>query len=208
MLAIERSLLAVTVTLVCGSCIVTTAPGPAATSTVVAAPVAGGALEYDVDRPGSDYNNFDLNAADPALCMQSCQGDPNCRAFTYVKPGVQGPNPRCWLKNQIPTATPNQCCVSGVVRPEATPVVMTPAPNTGIALEQNTDRPGYDFQNFDLAAPNPQLCADACVRDSNCHSFTYVNPGVQGPSARCWLKNSVAQSVPSNCCVSGVVRPD
>jgi hypothetical protein len=31
-----------------------------------------------------------------------------------------------------------------------------------------------------------------------------VQPGVQGPNARCWLKNSVPPPVASNCCVSGV----
>ena len=72
------------------------------------------ALEMNTDRPGMDYNSFDLAAANPTLCEQACNADPNCRAFTYVKPGVQGANARCWLKNDIPAATPSDCCVSGV----------------------------------------------------------------------------------------------
>lgn len=72
------------------------------------------ALESNIDRPGMDYSNFDLASADPSLCEQACNGDPNCRAFTYVKPGVQGASARCWLKNAIPTAVPNDCCDSGV----------------------------------------------------------------------------------------------
>ena len=72
------------------------------------------ALEMNTDRPGMDYNSFDLAAANPTLCEQACNADPNCRAFTYVKPGVQGANARCWLKNDIPAANPSDCCVSGV----------------------------------------------------------------------------------------------
>lgn len=72
------------------------------------------ALETNTDRPGMDYNSFDLSSANPSLCEQACNSDPDCRAFTYVKPGVQGTNARCWLKNGIPTAAPNDCCDSGV----------------------------------------------------------------------------------------------
>jgi hypothetical protein len=74
----------------------------------------------------------------------------------------------------------------------------------GPGFEQNVDRPGSDFQNFDLPEPNPALCRDYCLRNGLCRAFTYVNPGVQGPNARCWLKNSVPRAFPNNCCVSGV----
>jgi len=71
-------------------------------------------------------------------------------------------------------------------------------------FEFNVDRPGSDFANFDLPQPRPELCREACLRDGRCAAFTYVNPGVQGPSARCWLKNPVPAARPSNCCVSGL----
>jgi hypothetical protein len=71
-------------------------------------------LEYGVDRPGLDYKNFNLPAADPNLCRDACAGDPQCRAFTFVRPGYQGPSARCWLKNQVPNPVDNSCCVSGV----------------------------------------------------------------------------------------------
>ncbi|MCJ7443943.1 MAG: PAN domain-containing protein, partial [Methanotrichaceae archaeon] len=40
--------------------------------------------------------------------------DPQCRAFVYGKPGYQGPNARCWLKNGVPDQVQAECCVSGV----------------------------------------------------------------------------------------------
>jgi len=34
--------------------------------------------------------------------------------------------------------------------------------------------------------------------------YTYVNPGIQGPQARCWLKSGAPNPVQSQCCVSGL----
>src|SRR5262245_57609929 len=59
-------------------------------------------MEFGIDRPGLDYRSFDLPANDPALCQNACFGEAQCRAFTFVRPGVQGPSARCWLKNQVP----------------------------------------------------------------------------------------------------------
>jgi len=81
----------------------------------VCLPLAAG-LEYNVDRPGSDYRNFDLREARPELCQWACAAEAGCVAFTYVKPGVQGPAARCWLKSRVPTAVSSGCCVSGVNR--------------------------------------------------------------------------------------------
>jgi hypothetical protein len=70
-------------------------------------------------------------------------------------------------------------------------------------VELNTDRPGSDYRNFDLPSPNYNLCERACSDDDRCKAWTYVNPGVQGPTARCWLKTTVPPAVASTCCVSG-----
>ncbi len=77
----------------------------------------GGDLESDTDRPGQDYRNLDLPAARPQLCQAECGADPKCKAFTYVKPGVQGSSARCWLKSGVPAAGRSSCCVSGLKRP-------------------------------------------------------------------------------------------
>jgi hypothetical protein len=71
-------------------------------------------FESGIDRPGSDYKNFDIAQADPNLCLASCSGEGQCKAWTYVNPGVQGPQARCWLKTSIPSPTANGCCDSGV----------------------------------------------------------------------------------------------
>jgi hypothetical protein len=79
-----------------------------------AARVQSTSLENDIDRPGLDYRAFDLPEPRPELCQAECARESTCRAFTYVKPGYQGSQGRCWLKASVPEPTPNPCCISGV----------------------------------------------------------------------------------------------
>ena len=116
-----------------------------------------------------------------------------------MNPGVQGPRPRCWLKDSAPAPVQDGCCVSGVKEGGFPPPVAG-----GGRFEMNTDRGGYDYRNFDLPQPRPEICREACMREGQCRAFTYVTPGVQAAGARCWLKMDVPQPAPSDCCISGV----
>ena len=71
-------------------------------------------MEPNTDRPGSDYNNYDLSNPDPALCQNDCLNDPKCKAWTYVRPGITGPKAHCWLKNAVPKQVRNMDCISGI----------------------------------------------------------------------------------------------
>jgi len=71
-------------------------------------------LDINMDRPGSDYRNFDLASADPNMCAAACQDDPGCQAFSYNPPGMSGPNAKCWLKNGVPAKVAADGVVSGV----------------------------------------------------------------------------------------------
>ncbi len=71
-------------------------------------------FEPNYDRPGADYRDFDLPDDSAELCRAACAGEAMCQAFTYVRPGVQGPAPRCWLKSAAPPGYESECCVSGV----------------------------------------------------------------------------------------------
>lgn len=68
--------------------------------------------EYNVDRPGSDYKNYPSSIF--SHCRRDCAGDGACKAWTWVKPGLQGTSARCWLKNAVPPGRPAQGIVSGV----------------------------------------------------------------------------------------------
>jgi class 3 adenylate cyclase len=77
--------------------------------------------EPGIDRPGGDYRSFDLSAPDASQCSAACLADAQCRAFTYVNPGVQAATARCWLKSIVPNPGANSCCISGVRRAEVPP---------------------------------------------------------------------------------------
>jgi uncharacterized protein YkwD len=67
------------------------------------------------------------------------------------------------------------------------------------------DMPGSDYRNFDL---EPSIagfgpCKAACESDARCMAWTFVKSGVQGPKARCWLKDAKPHQVRNDCCVSG-----
>ena len=72
------------------------------------------------------------------------------------------------------------------------------------AFEPGIDRMGGDYRSFDLDAPDPRLCEARCLAEDRCRAWTYVVPGHQGPSARCWLKSVVPAPRQSECCTSGV----
>lgn len=142
--------------------------------------------EYNTDRPGSDIGNFNLSRPDPTLCRIACDNNAACEAWTYVKPGRQGPKARCWLKSAAPAPRSNSCCASGVK-----------------GASYDIDRPGSDIVNRALQRSDPALCRKLCGQESRCRAWTFVKPGVQGSAPRCYLKHSVPAVRHSSCCVSG-----
>lgn len=74
-------------------------------------------IEMFTDRLGGDYRNFEVKADDRGeTCRAACDGDQQCRAWTYVRPGYIGQAPRCFLKEQVKAPRRKPCCISGVVR--------------------------------------------------------------------------------------------
>ncbi len=71
-------------------------------------------VEYDIDRPGSDYASFDVQDNNPQVCRVRCANDGKCAAYTFVRPGIQGRFARCYLKNAVPQRRADRCCISGV----------------------------------------------------------------------------------------------
>lgn len=136
----------------------------------------------NTNRPGYDMAKIVMKSGQKAECVAQCKDNPFCRAYTWVEPGVQGPDPVCWLKSAVPDAKPSNCCSSGArladQRFEGT-------------FESNVDLPGHDYRSQTLAVADPKLCQAACGNDDNCQAFTYVEPGQQGPNAVCYLKDSV-----------------
>ena len=141
--------------------------------------------------PGHDYANFDAPSA--WVCRTTCGGESRCQAYTWVKPGIQGRSGHCWLKQSLPNIVMDRCCDSG-------PRNFISARDLRAEVEIN--RPGSDYKNFETNSWN--TCQAACGDEEICASWTYVRPGVQGPSGRCWLKNVVARPIADGNCISGV----
>lgn len=145
--------------------------------------------EWNTDRPGKNINNF-LTDADPAICRARCERNRACKAWTYVKPGIQHrTRAKCWLKSSAPAARESGCCNSGVK-----------------GVDYGFDRPGADYLNFRPGRNDVALCQARCDLDSRCKAWTYVNPGFQGKRAKCYLKDRVPKRRKSDCCSSGVSR--
>src|SRR5262245_1337699 len=75
----------------------------------------------------------------------------------------------------------------------------------GAKPENNTNRPGWDYDNFEVSSPS--VCEQTCQEAERCWAWTYVRPGVQGRSARCWLKDRVPPPNQNRCCISGYFTP-
>ncbi|NET45922.1 PAN domain-containing protein [Okeania sp. SIO2B3] len=66
-------------------------------------------IDFNTDRIGLDYRNFNTNSMES--CLRACATENQCRAFTYVPPFAQPGTPNaegiCWLKDRVPEASNN-----------------------------------------------------------------------------------------------------
>ena len=158
-------------------------------TTVLVGPMRG-----NINRPGSDIANMALPAPNPAMCQQQCADNAACHSWTYVNPGVQGPQAHCWIKGGMPLEQADNCCTSGV-KVEIHPTGMT-------AMQGAVNRPGADFANFDLPTADPRLCQGECAHNATCRAWTYVEPD-KNHAPHCWVKNPIPGPANDLCCVSG-----
>jgi hypothetical protein len=64
------------------------------------------------DMPG-DRGGVAYSLDNAVACESTCDGTPNCVGWTWVKPGLQGPQAVCWIKKQIVATMRSNCCISG-----------------------------------------------------------------------------------------------
>lgn len=116
-------------------------------------PTEEASVEWDTNRRGQDYRDFRMVEPLPGLCRQRCNEEPQCRAWTFVKPGLQGPMARCWLKSAIPQKTRDTCCVSGVK--STTSATEVPAAGTKTFIN-----PAIDGYRVDWCESIGQRCGE------------------------------------------------
>jgi hypothetical protein len=92
---------------------------PPAAATAAAAPAVAGqrtsTMHFATNFPGSDIKSV-VTDASPHSCKQLCIDEPRCAAWTWVKPGRQGNQARCWLKSGVLKRVKAEYCVSGVIQ--------------------------------------------------------------------------------------------
>lgn len=140
-------------------------------------------MECDTNREGSNFYNYETN--NPEDCRHACNTDINCKAWTYVKPVVQGAQGHCWKKTSVPSKTSDTCCASGF--------------NCLDGMECNTDYYGSDIASAWFQSRDPKACQDACNARSDCVAWTWVKE-----EAFCYMKNAVPGKGSGVCCTSGV----
>lgn len=71
---------------------------------------------------------------------------------------------------------------------------------------QNTDLFGTNIGRGNVVLSGGDgmaQCLAMCEADSSCQGATYVQPGIQGASAYCWIKSDVAYTIANQpCCIS------
>ncbi len=115
---------------------------PTVTAAAAAATPTTTGLLPDIDINGPMIRNFGMDQPRPELCMQACQSNPACVAYTYVKPGAYQPRdpPVCYLKSRVDSTYANNRVISGIVRgalpvPQQAvlPPAVQPPPPPGLA---------------------------------------------------------------------------
>lgn len=102
---------------------------------------------------------------------------------------------------------PVQTVAAVLVPPNATQKPAAAQEVVGRGMENNTDRPGLDFDKFHIDDERPDRCQSECARHGDrCRAWTYVRPGVQHRYAVCYLKSDVPAPAANNCCISGVQK--
>lgn len=129
----------------------------------LAGPARAQMLEQDVERAGATYKQTAMGMAGPHACWQMCANDRNCKAWTWQRPGILGPQGVCQLKTAVMPGQDSPCCVSGLsnkleqkieaafARPRAT--MMTPAPMRPVMS------PGDPVRNYPVIAPHRPVMA-------------------------------------------------
>ncbi len=156
------------------------------------------AWETQTDRPGMDYKNFSIDSSIEAFvavkkCEDACKNDPQCKAFTYVNPGVQGPHSRCWLKNGVPAKVPKDGCTSGVVRPDskgdycnnyALNAVQMAKSNDGWKCGYSGNRWNLDYKNhYTWCMQVPKTSAESETKARKVEMTQCMQPSTKGDLA-------------------------
>jgi hypothetical protein len=125
-------------------------------------------MQTGVDLPGSDIKSFFLDHPLPALCRNACENNQRCKAWTFVKPHIQGNKAKCWLKHSVPTPLKDSCCVSGVTT-TGTKVVPVPQVSANAYVIDRVDIPKPSYQTTGSIICDVQISKSSRVKHCKHH---------------------------------------
>src|SRR5262249_60066439 len=108
----------------------------------------------------------------------------------------------------VPAPSQRGATVRAAPVPAPTSAPAGPAPASSGRPMINTNLMGSDYGTAVLSTDDWTECQSRCRADNQCVAWTAVHPGVQGPNARCWLKNAIPEPSANSCCVSGIERTE
>jgi hypothetical protein len=76
--------------------------------------------------------------------------------------------------------------------------------SSGYCMNENTDRYGYDYYRQLMNTWDASECAQLCIKDDRCVSYSFVLPGFQDAQGICYLKEAAPAEYYNECCISGL----
>lgn len=97
-------------------------------------------LEQNIERSGATYQRVSIGNAGASACWSKCAADPQCKAWTWQRPGIAGTQAICSLKTAVTAARYSPCCVSGIskrLERQIELALQKPSANKPIASQNN-----------------------------------------------------------------------
>ncbi|MCF6292003.1 MAG: PAN domain-containing protein [Robiginitomaculum sp.] len=97
-------------------------------------------LEQNTERSGATYQQVSVGQAGANACWSRCAADPQCKAWTWQRPGIAGTQGMCSLKTAVTPARYSPCCVSGIskrLERQIELALQKPAANTPTKTKEN-----------------------------------------------------------------------
>lgn len=138
---------------------------------------------------------FNAKLHPPAPIAVNAEPPPLNSMVATTPPVVAAPSQRGATVPAAPVPAPNSAPAG-------------PAPASSGRPMINTNLVGSDYGTAVLSTDDWTECQSRCRADNQCVAWTAVHPGVQGPNARCWLKNAIPEPSANSCCVSGIERTE
>ncbi|MBW7861776.1 MAG: hypothetical protein KJZ96_05970 [Rhodocyclaceae bacterium] len=139
-------------------------------------PTPARACGFNCDIPGGDMAAHYIQDAN--ACANACRSTRGCLGWTWVRPGIQGPQAVCYLKSHLNRAQGSNCCISGTA-----PHVRYNPMTYGFEVGNKVDLPPMAPPPAPAARPPQRFSQCFCV-DSRGQRYPFLDDLYGQPSCR------------------------